>query len=49
MMTMDSNAKNPDGENPNKESLKYDENNRASYFFRLKNKGTRPLESGEKG
>ena len=49
MMTMDSNAKNPDGENPNKESLKYNENDRASYFFRLKNKGTRPLESGEKG
>lgn len=47
MMTMDSNAKNPDGENPNKESLTYDENNRASYFFRLKNKGTRPLEQGE--
>lgn len=47
MMTMDSNAKNPDGENPNKESLTYDENNRASYFFRLKNKGTRPLEPDE--
>lgn len=47
MMTMDNNANNPDGENPKKESLKYDENNRASYFFRLKNKGTRPLVSGE--
>ena len=47
MMTMDSNAKNPDGENPNKESLTYNEKDRASYFFRLKNKGTRPLESGE--
>ena len=45
MMTMDSNANNPDGKNPNGESLTYNENNRASYFFRLKNKGTRPLES----
>ena len=41
MMTMDSNANNPDGKNPNGESLTYNENNRASYFFRLKNKGTR--------
>lgn len=47
MMTMDSNANNPDGKNPNGESLTYNENNRASYFFRLKNKGTRPLESYE--
>lgn len=47
MMTMDSNANNPDGKNPNGESLTYNENNRASYFFRLKNKGTRPLVSGE--
>ena len=47
MMTMDSNANNPDGKNPNGESLTYNENNRASYFFRLKNKGTRPLESDE--
>ncbi len=47
MMTMDSKANNPDGKNPNGESLTYNENNRASYFFRLKNKGTRPLESDE--
>lgn len=47
MMTMDSQANNPDGNNPNGESLTYNENDRASYFFRLKNKGTRPREPGE--
>ena len=41
MMTMDSDAKNPDGKNPGGESLTYNENNRSPYFFRLKNKGTR--------